>query len=388
MAKTKRNNNFKPTIFARIAKKVKRFFDAKNIVVVSENAVGHYAVSIKQQCTIILAMLGVVALTSFYVGRYIQATEKIEKQEEIIETAEEQNQKIYNDFSLLKRDLIKISKSGNDMEGYAQLLVDQYEDANAGFASGTNGNNESLMKRIDFLEDQLQQSELKRSEFVGDIYLLTKQKVRALHKAIYKTGMEDKLSKILDSRMQKILYADNEQLPQGGIYQPIDDFDDIQLTEQQTLNEVVYLTELVSLIEELPIRYPVTSGKRSSGFGTRVDPFRGVLAKHNGVDFSSPYGTNIKATAAGRVRFAGKLGGYGNNVDIYHGKGISTRYSHLSEINVEIGQKIKAGDVIGVQGTTGRSTGHHLHYEVRHNNIPINPDKFLSVGKYVSKILK
>ncbi len=406
MAKIKHNKSAKPSIFAGFAKRLKRLFNAKNIVVISEHAVGHYAISIRQQCGIAFALLGTVALISYSIGRYIQASDEIAQQEHVIENAEAENEKIHNDFVLLKRDLIKMGEDGatdGNMSDYAQFVLEQYQNVNIA-DNAVAGQSNPLLERVNFLETQLQQSELQRTEFMNEVYLLTKSKARALHKALGITGMNDKMSRILDYRMQKMLAKDGNNAGnnnagqgnqgQGGAYQPLnnslsnDDISNAKLTEQQTLNEVIYLNELVGLIDELPTRIPVDRAKRTSGFGGRIDPFRRTLANHTGIDFSAPIGAKIKATAAGRVRLAGHIGAYGKTIEIDHGNSIASRYSHLSKINVAVGQKIQAGDVIGLQGTTGRSTGHHLHYEVRHHNIPINPDKFLTAGNYVSKIFK
>ncbi len=391
MKKTKYNTNQKAAIFVRLRLKLKQAFNAKNIVIVSEHAVGHYALSIRKQCGIALALLGIVALSSYSVGRYIQASEEIVAQDNVIENANAENEKIHNDFAVLKRDLMKMSEDGSEkgsgMSDYAQFVLEQYETGSTG--GGIGAGNNPLLERINFLEAQLQQSELKRNQFAGEVYLLTKSKMRALHKALSLTGMQGKLSTIIDYRMQKMqATAVGEQEAQGGIYQPLNDADDAKITEAQAFNEMLHLSEIVGLIDELPTRVPVTRARRTSGFGRRIDPFRRTLANHTGLDFSAPIGAKIMATAAGRVRIASHLGAYGKTVDVDHGNGISTRYSHLSKINVGVGQQVQAAQVIGLQGSTGRSTGHHLHYEVRHHNVPINPDKFLMVGNHVSKILK
>ena len=119
----------------------------------------------------------------------------------------------------------------------------------------------------------------------------------------------------------------------------------------------------------------------SSPFGYRADPFLGQPALHPGVDLVQPYGAEIKATAVGRVVHAGPMGGYGNCVEIDHGNGISTRFGHMSEVLVEEGQTVSIGDTIGRIGSTGRSTGPHLHYEVRVDGEPVDPERFLTAAK-------
>lgn len=131
----------------------------------------------------------------------------------------------------------------------------------------------------------------------------------------------------------------------------------------------------------VPVRKPVPGEiDLSSAFGVRLDPFLRRPAMHTGLDMRGDMGEPVHATAAGRVSIAGREGGYGNLVEIDHGNGFSTRYGHLSEIDVKIGQAVRIGQVIGKIGSTGRSTGPHLHYETRINNDPVNPQKFLRAG--------
>ncbi len=131
----------------------------------------------------------------------------------------------------------------------------------------------------------------------------------------------------------------------------------------------------------VPIRKPV-SGEidTTSGFGVRIDPFLGRPAMHTGIDFRGDVGEPIEATASGTVTQAGWSGGYGKMVEISHGNGLSTRYGHLSEIDVGVGQHVKSGQVIGRLGSTGRSTGPHLHYETRVEGEAVDPQKFLRAG--------
>jgi murein DD-endopeptidase MepM/ murein hydrolase activator NlpD len=131
----------------------------------------------------------------------------------------------------------------------------------------------------------------------------------------------------------------------------------------------------------VPVRRPVTGEiDLSSTFGVRVDPFLHVAAMHTGLDFRGDPGEAIHATAAGTVISAGWGGGYGKMVEIDHGNGLSTRYGHLSQIDVKVGDEIRIGQVVGRMGSTGRSTGPHLHYETRIDGEAVDPQKFLNAG--------
>lgn len=127
----------------------------------------------------------------------------------------------------------------------------------------------------------------------------------------------------------------------------------------------------------IPSRRPVDEMRLTSSFGHRSDPFTGRRARHNGIDIPGPVGTPIYATADGTVGRAQWLGGYGKYIEIEHGHALQTRYGHLSQILVEPGQRVRRGDLIGLMGSTGRSTGSHLHYEVRVAGAPVNPMPFI-----------
>ena len=142
------------------------------------------------------------------------------------------------------------------------------------------------------------------------------------------------------------------------------------------------LSEMRSLsdaAESMPFRRP-TQSRTTSGFGVRFDPFNGRPALHQGQDFAAPLNTPIYAPAPGIVSFVGVRSGYGNTVEIDHGRGFKTRYAHLNATAVLPGQRIKLGQRVGAMGTTGRSTGVHLHYEVWMNGRPQNPARFMRAG--------
>jgi murein DD-endopeptidase MepM/ murein hydrolase activator NlpD len=142
-----------------------------------------------------------------------------------------------------------------------------------------------------------------------------------------------------------------------------------------------YLKHLTSTIAFTPMGYPRISSF-TSFFGYRSDPFNSEHAEfHPGIDFQGRRGDEVKCTASGKVVFAGWAGGYGNCVRIQHINDLETLYGHLSKIDVKVGQKVTVGDDIGKVGSTGHSTGTHLHYEVRKNGKPINPVKFLTLNK-------
>ncbi|MGX7896114.1 M23 family metallopeptidase [Tsuneonella sp. HG222] len=136
-------------------------------------------------------------------------------------------------------------------------------------------------------------------------------------------------------------------------------------------------------LKGIPQVMPADMRMISSGFGYRSDPFTGGAAMHSGLDFRGPVGAPIHAAAAGRVCFVGQKSGYGNVVEVCHGNGLTTRYAHMSRFRSKVGQTVAAGDVIGAIGNTGRSTGPHLHFEVRVNDRAVNPRPFLESAPHV-----
>lgn len=174
----------------------------------------------------------------------------------------------------------------------------------------------------------------------------------------------------------------------GGPYVPVKLAADAGPFERQlyriniTRAQVERLNRTLALV---PYRKPVIGEVEfTSGFGVRSDPFLGRPAMHTGLDFRAATGDPVRATANGKVASSGWAGGYGRMVEIDHGNGLSTRYGHLSEINVKVGDTVKIGQVIGAVGSTGRSTGPHLHYETRIDGEAVDPQKFLRAGVRLS----
>lgn len=147
------------------------------------------------------------------------------------------------------------------------------------------------------------------------------------------------------------------------------------------------LDDLKETAQRIPIISPLPGAKVTSRFGARKDPILNRVAYHSGMDFRATKGELIRATGAGTVSKAGWVGGYGRMVEIDHGSGITTRYAHLNEILVGKGEKVPAAGAIGRAGNSGRSTGPHLHYEIRRNGTALNPQKFITAGRQIMQIL-
>lgn len=217
---------------------------------------------------------------------------------------------------------------------------------------------ETLNARIQFLETQLvrlQNIDLKVREMVN-------LEVKGAS-TNFAGGLSTK--KVDEESMGQVMLEKAEALEK-----------EIKIREKSMSELVEYLEDRRSLFMATPSIWP-TRGFITSEFGWRKDPISGVTEFHEGIDISSPYGTQVRSAAEGVVIEAGPDAGYGRVVVIDHGYGIVTRYAHLLRSFVVVGQKVKKGDVIGAVGSTGKSTGPHVHYEVRIDGVPVNPLKYL-----------
>jgi murein DD-endopeptidase MepM/ murein hydrolase activator NlpD len=178
----------------------------------------------------------------------------------------------------------------------------------------------------------------------------------------------------------QIAGLDQELRAEGGPARPIDSAATLAVLEAKTAlleREVQIFERVVKLKGTTPSLWPVV-GKLETGVGGRHNPFTGRgWEYHEGQDIDAPFGTSVLAAAGGKVTIAQYQRGYGKVVYLDHGNGLSTRYGHLSEIEVSVGQSVTRGATLGKVGSTGRSTGPHLHYEVRVNNHPVNPREYL-----------
>ncbi|MBM3609030.1 MAG: hypothetical protein FJX29_11380, partial [Alphaproteobacteria bacterium] len=174
----------------------------------------------------------------------------------------------------------------------------------------------------------------------------------------------------------------------GGVFVPFKLDPNGSVFEREVLrfqDSVTAADRLGRVVLALPVGRPLPpSAAITSSFGSRIDPFNGRLASHTGIDFREATGAPVYASGAGQFVTAAYTGGYGNMVEIDHGNGVTSRYAHLSALTVREGQKVRSGAMIGRVGSTGRSTGPHLHYEVRFNDQPLDPRRFLALREKVA----
>lgn len=180
--------------------------------------------------------------------------------------------------------------------------------------------------------------------------------------------------------------SDRKQAATGGPFVALDedDFDRRLSRAEQAVGE---LETLKVAARGIPLARPIEGAKISSSYGPRLDPFLRRLAMHTGIDLRAPRGAEVQATAPGTVVSAGRSGGYGLMVEVRHPSGISSRYAHLSRVLVAEGDVLDTGDAVGLVGSTGRSTGPHLHYELRVNGETTDPLKFVRTGGDLASII-
>jgi murein DD-endopeptidase MepM/ murein hydrolase activator NlpD len=240
-----------------------------------------------------------------------------------------------------------------------------------------------LIGSIALLRNNIKQQEQERQVLLNQIVKLKGQIPAALQAQSEKNSaqsyiqaIEEKLKHINEYLRKRGLKGFSTKSVGGG-----DANGDTKLSEKEVYmayND--YLTNLVNTVGFTPMGYPRVSSM-TSRFGFRSDPFStGHAEFHPGIDFKGDRGDNARVTANGCVISAGWFGGYGNCVRVSHNNGYETLYGHLSKITVKVGQRLSVGEKVGEVGSTGRSTGAHLHYEVRQNGRPVNPVKFLTLN--------
>ncbi len=225
-----------------------------------------------------------------------------------------------------------------------------------------------LEKEISLLKDknreQLEQFNLEKEMLLGETMEELSTRSEMLEKLFQSIG-------IIVPTKTKILLKEGEN--SGG---PFHEISPIERQKDELIDRInLYLDKA----NAIPLGRP-SSGQISSPYGRRRDPLNGRACFHKGIDFRGQRGEKIYATASGVVTRAGRFGGYGKYVELQHQDGYETAYAHLHKILVKRGQKVERGDIIGLVGNTGRSTGPHLHYEIRRNKKNINPKKFVNVA--------
>lgn len=239
---------------------------------------------------------------------------------------------------------------------------------------------QTLVLRVDELSSEITERAERQTRLFAQLEDAATLSLGSLESVFERSGVQ--LEPILDA-------VRREAGGSGGPFIPADEVEALSPDAESAprLAALMGTLERVNLLriaaERMPFARPVGAARFTSGFGYRKDPKNGRAALHSGIDFAAGRGTPIFATAEGRVAFAGWRRGYGKVVEIEHAFGYETVYAHLSVVRVKVGDRIARGDRIGDMGSTGRSTGTHLHYEVRVGGKPVNPLKYIEAARNV-----
>jgi murein DD-endopeptidase MepM/ murein hydrolase activator NlpD len=241
---------------------------------------------------------------------------------------------------------------------------------------------DDLLSKVRLLETRLNTVSSTQNSIVEKIAERTRVGVDEIEKTVAMTGL--KVDSLL-AAAGSVLSGEGGPFISPRGYSPSAEERFVLASIENLDGEVERWERLQLVLRSLPLAAPLDSYALRSGFGTRKDPVTGRKALHEGLDLVNDTGTPVLATAPGKVVYAGWMGDYGRMIEIDHGLGIRTRYAHLKKILVKVGDEVDYRDEIGLLGSSGRSTGPHLHYEVRVDERPYDPINFLEAGKYVFK---
>lgn len=244
-----------------------------------------------------------------------------------------------------------------------------------------------MADRVDEVETRLASLRSSQNQLIARIQQQTEINLGEIEEMIALTGLDvDTLLRDAPPVEKSGLGGPFVGLSDGALSSPQSDFgDDFMSSVMKLERHLDRWSGLQSLVQRLPVTSPLDTYYVASKFGKRRDPFSKKWAMHYGIDLAGPFKTKVWSTAPGKVTFVGRKGPYGRTVEIDHGFGIKTRYGHLHKILVKRGAVIDFRHKIGLMGSTGRSTGTHVHYEVLFNGKPQDPAKFMKAGKYVFK---
>lgn len=354
-------------------------FQKRSIIVMSSKGTRHVSLTARKQALMLGTIIAVVGWGSYSTGKYMAAQEVMASQDETLNTLA--NSHVQRSFSFLPPSLAPNERmAANTAQGDSSFGISTMDQ-------------DKMMARIAYLEGRERELMKQNDQIMTTVREKVSGQIANLEQVIRATGLEP-ASLAARSKPSKDELADEnitsaETGAKGGPFVPegsTQPRDPLKTFDRELSHSVRQIESLKGVLNILPLVSPVKRASLESSFGGRVDPFSGRMAFHAGLDLAAPYGSDVFSTSAGKVTAAEYRGAYGNMVEIDHGLGISTRYGHMASLNVEPGQVVTKGEKIGVQGSTGRSTGPHVHYEVRVNDRPVNPAKFLSAGKlYVSQ---
>ena len=381
----------------------KPLFSTKEIIIRGERRAMVFKISSKLQVLFLLILAGVCIWSGYSSHMYRRSGSIISKKEQQLDQTRVAYENLMTEFAALNKSMESLMKGLEKAEGSKQgAYKKQAEMIEARIAKITKEHEwlspDAVTERASLYEAQLQRDivaserdELKQqlSEMEDRVKEMRNIQLDVLNKVKTVSSKEvEKMKKALNevnkALKEKGLYFNslsNKRRDAGGPYIP----DNKTLKNDKEMNKEVYaifenledIDYYAQVINATPIGKPVWSYWVTSKFGTRIDPFKKTKAVHKGIDLASMTGNNIRTQAAGRVTRAEFVKGYGLMVEIDHGNGFKTKYAHMNSMNVQKGDTVEKGDVVGEVGSTGRSTGPHLHYEILYRGVPVDPMPFM-----------
>lgn len=304
----------------------------------------------------------------------------LEKNQVQLENAQENSQKLFAQIASLNRQATVKNDQGLELQGQLQKTSEALKESTERqheMEMAKNAAENALRETT----ERLDTVRAAHANMMANLAQRTHSSSDEIEKTVSMTGLDVK---------GLLLQVDEDKFGQGGPFVP--DERAANVVQDQMIQHVASLDDQVTRMEKLqvilhslPLSAPVDRYYVSSGFGERADPFNGEEGYHTGLDMVGTLRSEVLSTAPGKVVFAGWRGNYGKVVEIDHGFGVHTVYAHLFSISVEVGAEVGYRQIIGLLGSTGRSSGPHVHYEVRYHDRPINPNKFLQAGRYVFK---
>jgi murein DD-endopeptidase MepM/ murein hydrolase activator NlpD len=346
---------------------ISRWLHPRKLLIVSDQQVRQLHIGVGVQLCALMLLASGVAWSSYATGRFIAARGVVSQQNMALQAIANENP--FGMFSSLAPQLAltKPTVQKTDPLGFSAL-------------SSLKG--DAMLMQVATLEQQVRDLKLANDLIVSRVREKTGGQIEQLESIIADTGLDPDALKRQAKRA-----AAKDKKAEGGPYIPphLNTSEAMPKETTHLFSELDDLSMLRNIIGSLPLAKPMKNADMQSVFGHRVDPFNGRLAFHSGMDMAAPAGAAVLSAGNGVVVDAGRDGAYGNKIDIDHGNGVISRYGHLNRINVRKGEFVTTGQAIGIQGSTGRSTGPHLHYEVRYFDKPINPQRFIEAGRDISQ---